>query len=216
MEMPIVLTMVFLTVSWIAEAICLQGTRWRTPSLTLTACGLLLFCLVAQLACPWLLIVFERDTTRILAGEWWRIGTALFFQDGWLVGGLTNIVTLFCIGNVVEQVRSRWYWLLISIAGALVAECFALRWEPVGAGNSVATCALAGSLIMNRPFSRVPTVSKVLRAGAILIVLLLVAAHDVHGVAGMTGIFLSVLVSNSSHFYRPFSETRSIFPTRKM
>ena len=208
--------MVFLTVSWIAEAICLQGTRWRTPSLTLTACGLLLFCLVAQLACPWLLIVFERDTTRILAGEWWRIGTALFFQDGWLVGGLTNIVTLFCIGNVVEQVRSRWYWLLISIAGALVAECFALRWEPVGAGNSVATCALAGSLIMNRPFSRVPTVSKVLRAGAILIVLLLVAAHDVHGVAGMTGIFLSVLVSNSSHFYRPFSETRSIFPTRKM
>ena len=208
--------MVFLTVSWIAEAICIQGTRWRTPSLTLTACGLLLFCLVAQLACPWLLIVFERDTTRILAGEWWRIGTALFFQDGWLVGGLTNIVTLFCIGNVVEQVRSRWYWLLISIAGALVAECFALRWQPVGAGNSVATCALAGSLIMNRPFSRVPTVSKVLRAGAILIVLLLVAAHDVHGVAGMTGIFLSVLVSNSSHFYRPFSETRSIFPTRKM
>ena len=196
MEMAIVLTMVFLTVSWIAEAICLKGARWRTPSLTLIACGLLLVCLIAQLSFPGLLVLFERDTTRILAGEWWRMGTALFFQDGGLVGGLTNIVTLFWIGNVVEQVRSRWYWLLISIAGALIAECFALRWQPVGAGNSVATCSLAGSLIMNRPFSRVPTVSKVLRAVAILIVLLLVAAHDVHGVAGMTGILLSVLVSN--------------------
>jgi hypothetical protein len=69
-----------------------------------------------------LLILFRRDATRILAGDWWRIVTALFFQDGGLIGGLTNIATLFWIGNVVEQIRSRNYWLLVAIAGALVAE----------------------------------------------------------------------------------------------
>jgi rhomboid protease GluP len=194
MEIPTVLTMVFLNAAWIAEAICLKDTRWRTPKLTLAACGLLLGCLIAQLSFPGLLAFFQRDTTRILAGEWWRIVSALFFQDGWLIGGLINIVTLFWIGNVVEQVRSRGYWLLVSIVGTLVAECFALRWQPIGAGNSVATCSLAGSLVMDRPFSRVPTVSKVLRAGAIVIAFFLVAAHDVHGVAGMAGILLNVLI----------------------
>jgi rhomboid protease GluP len=196
MEIPTVLTMAFLAAAWIAEAICLKDARWRTPILTLTVCGLLLSCLIAQLSFPGLLIFFERDTTRIVAGERWRIVSALFFQDGWIIGGLTNIVTLFWIGNVVEQVQSRWYWLLVSIAGALAGECFALRWQPVGAGNSVATCSLAGSLIMNRPFSRVPTLSKALRAGAMVVACFLVAARNLHGVAGMAGILLSVLVSD--------------------
>jgi rhomboid protease GluP len=196
MEILNILTIVFLTAAWVGEAICLKDTKRRTPILTLTACGFLLGCFIAQLLFPGLLIFFERDTTRILAGEWWRIVSALFFQDGWRLGGLTNIVTLFWIGSVVEQVQSRWYWLLVSIAGALVAECFALRWQPVGAGNSVATCSLAGSLILNRSFSHVPTLSKVLRAGAIVVACFLVAAHDLHGVAGMAGILLSLLISD--------------------
>jgi hypothetical protein len=151
MDTPIILTMVFLTSTWISEVICPKGGRWRAPILSLTTCGLLLGCLIAQLSFPELLILFRRDATRILAGDRRRIVTALFFQDGGLIGGLTNIATLFWIGNVVEQVQSRKYWLLVAIAGALVAECFALRWQPVGAGNSVATCSLAGSLTLTVP-----------------------------------------------------------------
>jgi hypothetical protein len=43
---------------------------------------------------------FSREATRILAGEWWRLVTALFFQHGGLIGGLTNIATLFWIGDL--------------------------------------------------------------------------------------------------------------------
>ena len=74
-------------------------------------------CLIAQLRFPQLLILLERNTTRVVDGEWWRIVTALYFQDGWIIGGLTNIVALFFIGNLVEQIRSRRDWILMSIVG---------------------------------------------------------------------------------------------------
>lgn len=153
-------------------------------------------CLIAQLRFPQFLFLLERNTTKVVVGEWWRMITALFFQDGWIIGGLTNIVALFFIGNLVEQLRSRRDWLLISIVGALVAECVALRWQPIGAGNSIATCSLAGSLIAVRPPSQMPTQSKIQRIIAITSCLVLVAAGDVHGVAGMAGILLGVLRSD--------------------
>ena len=163
MEMPIVRIMVFLTVSWIAEAICLKGARWRTPSLTLIACGLLVACLIAQLSFPWLLILFERDNTHIRRSMVAYGECSLF--PGWRAGWGSYERCYFVLDRECCRAGSEpMVWLLISIGGALIAECFALCWQPVGAGNSVATCSLPGSLIMNRPFSRVPTISKVLRA----------------------------------------------------
>jgi hypothetical protein len=100
MDTPIILTMVFLSSTWISEVICLKGGRWRAPILSLTTCGLLLGCFIAQLSFPELLILFSREATRILAGDWWRLVTALFFQHGGLIGGLTNIATLFWIGDL--------------------------------------------------------------------------------------------------------------------
>jgi membrane associated rhomboid family serine protease len=134
MEFPAVLTLVFLSSAWVGEAICQKDKRRTTPTLTLMACALLTMCLIAQLRFPQLLILLERNTAKIVDGEWWRLITALFFQDGWIIGGLTNIVALFFVGDLVEQIRSRRDWLLISIVGALVAECVALRWQPIGAG----------------------------------------------------------------------------------
>jgi rhomboid protease GluP len=194
MEFPAVLTLVFLSSAWVGEAICQKDKRRTTPTLTLMACALLTMCLIAQLRFPQLLILLERNTAKIVDGEWWRLITALFFQDGWIIGGLTNIVALFFVGDLVEQIRSRRDWLLISIVGALVAECVALRWQPIGAGNSIATCSLAGSLISFRPPSQMPPRSKILRIFASTSCLVLVATGDVHGVAGMAGILLGVLI----------------------
>jgi rhomboid protease GluP len=120
-------------------------------------------------------------------GEWWRILTAVFFQDGWLVGGLMNIVLLLAIGSLCEQVWSRSDWLMISIAGALIGELLGLRWEPAGAGNSIGTCALAGSLIALRPFRNRSALSRLMRSLAAAICLLLVALGDIHGAAALTG-----------------------------
>jgi rhomboid protease GluP len=196
MDLPAVVTMIFLASVWVAEAICQKDTRRRRPIVTWTACGLLTMCLIAQLRFPQLLILFERNTTRILHGEWWRIVTALFFQDGWIVGGVTNIVSLFFIGKLVEQIRSRQDWLLAAFVGALAGELVALRWQPIGAGNSIATCSLAGFLIGVRPLSQMRAASKIPRIFAIAISLLLAADRDLHGVAGIVGILLGVLRSN--------------------
>lgn len=58
-----------------------------------------------------------RDKVRV--GECWRLVTALFFQDDWILGGSVNILLLFAIGNLAEQVsRARrpsrlfpgWIW----------------------------------------------------------------------------------------------------------
>jgi hypothetical protein len=186
--------LLFLAFAWGAEAIQLKNTRLRKPILTYSVCGFLLSTLVAQLIFPQLLLLFRRDASRIFAGDWWRIATALIFQDGGLVGGITNIVTLFWIGSVAEQVRSRWAWLFVGFAGALFAECSALWWQPLGAGNSVFTCSLAGSLLPWRPFSGVPALSMVLRVAAILLACSLVISHDLHGTSGVTGIVLGVLL----------------------
>jgi rhomboid protease GluP len=197
MDFSAAFTMVFLSFAWVAGAICQKDKKRKTPALTVTVCGLLTICLVAQLRFPQLLILLQRNTAKMVEGEWWRILTALFFQDGWIIGGLTNIVALFFIGSLVEQVRSRRDWLLIGIVGTLVTECVALRWQPIGAGNSIATCSLAGSLIALRPPSQIPARSKILRIVAITSCLVLVAAGDVHGVAGMAGILLGLLTSNT-------------------
>jgi hypothetical protein len=190
------ISLLFLAFAWVAEAIRLKHAQLRKPVLTWCGCGLLLSTLIAQLVFPQVLALFQRDATRIFAGEWWRMVSALLFQDGGFVGGLTNIVTLFWIGNAVEQVRSRWNWLAIGFVGALIAECAALRWQPVGAGNSVFTCSLAGSLITSGSFSRSPNPSKILRVAALLVACFLVAAHDLHGVAAMAGIVLGRLIDN--------------------
>jgi hypothetical protein len=42
--------------------------------------------LVLQLVFPQLLTQSMRNTTHFLKGEWWRIITALFFQDGGWAG----------------------------------------------------------------------------------------------------------------------------------
>jgi rhomboid protease GluP len=186
----------FLAFAWGAEAIRLRNTKLRKPLLTLSVCGFLLATLMAQLLFPQLLLFFRRDTTRILAGEWWRIASALMFQDGGLIGGLTNIAALFWIGNVVEQVRSRRNWLLIGFAGALIAECFAFRWQPTGAGNSVFTCSLAGSLISAHGFSKASAWSRVLQVAAVLLALFLAAGQDLHGAAAISGIVLGMLTTN--------------------
>jgi hypothetical protein len=187
--------LLFLVSAWAGAAIHLKNTRRRKPILTMSLCGFLVSSLIAQLLFPQLLRAFRRDATCIFAGEWWRIATALIFQDGWLIGGISNIATLFWIGSAVEQVRSRWNWLVIGFTGALFAECVALWWQPSGAGNSVFTCSLAGSLVSMRPFCGVSLTSWILRFAAMAVACLLVASRDIHGAAGIAGIVLGMLLN---------------------
>jgi hypothetical protein len=64
----------------------------------------------------------------------------------------------------------------------------------MGAGNSVATCALAGSLISSLPLTRMALASKVPRAIAIILAVLLAADRDVHGIGAVTGVLLGLMI----------------------
>jgi hypothetical protein len=127
------LTSGFLGLVWLEASIGLRERGRRQPILTWAVCLTLTLSLLAQLRHPQLLNLFERNTTEIVKGEWWRILTALFFQDGWIAGGVTNILLLLAIGSLCEQAWSRSNLLMSSIAGALIGELLGLRWKPVGA-----------------------------------------------------------------------------------
>ena len=113
-------------------------TMLGRPWLTGVVCALLVICLMAQLNLPDLLSHMERDGSAIRAGQFYRLFTALWFQDGGIVGGLFNIVMLAVLGVIAEQVLSRAAWLCIYLIGGLLSEVTAIAWQPVGAGNSVA------------------------------------------------------------------------------
>jgi rhomboid protease GluP len=208
-----ILTVFFLMSAWIGEIVCVKGVRSRRPKLTLVYCALLLACLLAQLIHPELLTWFQRDSTRVVAGEWWRMVSALFFQDGQFWGGITNVLALYWIGSLVERGRSQSFWLVVSMVGAVAAECVGLKWQPIGAGNSVVTCALAGSLILSRAFAGAPFASKISRCAAVSLAVLLTSGRDVHGIAAVTGIILGLMTpthGSRQELNNPLSNTETL------
>jgi Rhomboid family len=100
---------------------------------------------VLGLLIPGMLEALQR-TPQGLHGDWWRTFTALFVQDGGVVGTLSNLVFLLVMGVLAEQVLGAWRWLVCYFGAGLVGELVGYAWQPRGAGNSVAICGLAGAL----------------------------------------------------------------------
>jgi len=57
---------------------------------------------VLGLLIPGMLAALQR-TPQGLHGDWWRTSTALFVQDGGVVGTLSNLAFLLVMGVVAEQ-----------------------------------------------------------------------------------------------------------------
>ncbi|MFE3193202.1 rhomboid family intramembrane serine protease [Nocardia sp. NPDC059240] len=100
----------------------------------------------------WLVVGVLGQLERSPSGlhrDWWRSGTALFVQDGGFGGALLNLVFLLVLGTVAEQVLPRWRWLIQYFGVGLGVEFIAYGWQPVGGGNSIAVCGLAGGLAVS-------------------------------------------------------------------
>jgi hypothetical protein len=97
----------------------------RVPVVTAVVWALAVAVNVVQLAAAslGLLPTLER-TPAELHGQWWRIGTALFVQDGGVPGTVSNLAFLAVLGALTEQVLSPPRWLLqyfgAGLAGVLV------------------------------------------------------------------------------------------------
>ena len=100
---------------------------------------------VAQWLHPGLLARLER-TPAELHGQPWRILTSLFVQDGGLVGTLSNLAFLLVLGAAAEQTLTRRRLLLQYFGAGIISQLIGTLWQPVGGGNSVAVCGLAGAL----------------------------------------------------------------------
>jgi membrane associated rhomboid family serine protease len=136
----------------------------------------------------------QRDASRIVNGEWWRIGTALLVQDGGVAGTVSNLISLMLVGSAAERLWGTRRWLLIFFVGAICSEVAALAWQPIGAGNSVANFSLAGAVavlcVLARPSLAVRlTAAVTLAAGAALIVL-----RDIHGAATLAGAVIALVL----------------------
>jgi rhomboid protease GluP len=144
---------------------------------------------------PAVLVALERNATLIASGEWWRLVTALFVQDGGLSGGVFNIVGLALIGSVAEYVWGQSRWLVIVMVAGLLSEVVALWWQPIGAGNSVANFGLAGAVaiacIIRRPARAVLLASVVSLASCVA----LLFQRDIHGAAGLIGAMTALVLA---------------------
>ena len=166
----------------------------RIPKVTIVFSTVLLFTSIAQYFHPQLLDLFERNTTLIFSGQFWRVLTSIFFQDGGITGAVFNIVSLLFIGGTVEQYVTKRQWLFLFFGGALATQVIAQFWQPIGAGNSIANFSLAGSLLVmtflhNNPRTRI--ISSIgLGVSAVLLFL-----QDIHGAAVFIGMLLWVAVN---------------------
>ncbi|MGI9004529.1 MAG: rhomboid family intramembrane serine protease [Pseudonocardia sp.] len=115
----------------------------RLPLLTVVLTVLTTAVSVTGLVVPVVTAALER-TPAALHGEVWRWVTSLLVQDGGVAGTVSNLVFLAVLGTAAEQVVDRRWMALSYLLAGLAGQLAGVLWQPVGAGNSVAVCGLAG------------------------------------------------------------------------
>src|SRR5689334_18062354 len=100
----------------------------RRPLLTCAVFLVTLACGVAQLVHRPLYDQVVRDAARIDAGEWYRLVTGMFFQDGWAAGLIANLVWLAVIGTLAERVFGRVRWLVLYFGCGLFGQFMSYIW----------------------------------------------------------------------------------------
>jgi hypothetical protein len=203
---PIALLLIAAFAAMIAGRLQLPPGRSPIPWLTLGFVAVVAIALAAQSLFPPLRVSFERNAGAIFAGEYYRLFTALWFQDGGLVGSVFNLILLFVLGPIAERVWDRRAWLLIYFGAGLTTECIVLWWHPIGAGNSIAYMGLAGSMLIASRAGVRPAPAMIfgaigLGAGAGLALL-----HDIHGAALLIGAAIGLVLIRSDHGLRPRPE----------
>ena len=173
----------------------------RRPYLTGAVFLVTLACGIAQLAYRPLYEHVVRDASRIDDGQWYRLLTGMFFQDGWAHGLISNLLLLAVFGAVAERVLGRWRWLILYFVCGWIGQLVSYVWlNPVGAGNSMCVAGLIGGLatvvvLANRRYGVVLPLQ--LRIAAIVVPVLAVVdtiVRDNHDIPCLVGMALAFLL----------------------
>jgi membrane associated rhomboid family serine protease len=154
-----------------------------------------------QFALPGMLDAGRRDPSAIADGEWWRLLTSMFLQDGGWLGTAFNLVTLAISLTLVGAVVRGPVMIAGFVIGGLVCNLLTIAFlDKPGAGNSMATMCLVAATAVGlwlrqgrRRESLVPTVALT------VVTVVLLALRDQHGLAAATGL----LAGAASLFVRP-------------
>jgi membrane associated rhomboid family serine protease len=185
-----------------AAGLIIIRNRSRQPLGTLAApasqfplATLLLFVMVAvptalQFFFPVILSALERDYARFFSGEWWRVITPLFVQDGGVAGSIFNLISLLLVGGVAERLWGSRRMIAIFFVGGLISEVVAFAWQPIGAGNSVGNFSLAASVAVICLAPQAARITRVIALLALSSDTVLVVLRDIHGTAALAGAIL--------------------------
>ncbi|WIY03683.1 rhomboid family intramembrane serine protease [Amycolatopsis mongoliensis] len=177
------------------------ATGPRLPLVTASVFLVTLACGIAQLVHPPLYDAVVRDAARIDAGEWYRLVTGMFFQDGWTFGLVSNLVWLAVFGTLAERVFGHARWLLIYFGCGLFGQFMSYVWlNPVGAGNSMCVVGLIGALavvvtVASRRYGVVlPVQFRIMAFAAPVLSVADTVVHDNHGLPCLLGMALGFLL----------------------
>lgn len=145
---------------------------------------------------PSLLDHAARDADAIADGQWWRLVTSMFFQDGGLLGALFNLfilgITLALVGPLLGPLRSVVVFGVCGVAGNLLS--IATGWAEWGAGNSMATLGLLATAVAATSLQPPGGVGRWLRLALVVAAGAgLVLQQDHHGPAIGFGLALGLL-----------------------
>ena len=171
-----------------------------------------------QLLHPVLLHQFGRDPAGLAAGQWWRMVTPMFVQDGGLLGLVFNLVALAVIGTLAETLLGPRRWLMVYFFAGLFGNAVSSMWlNPTGAGNSMAVAGLLGVLAVailgaRRRYGVYLSVRLRAVAGTLPVLAIVdTAQHDNHGLPFLLGMVLGLLMlprrqsTTANRFGRPTS-----------
>jgi membrane associated rhomboid family serine protease len=145
-----------------------------------------------QFIFPAILADLRRNGELFTSGQWWRLLTPLFVQDGGLPGTVFNLLSLSALGLAAERLLGWRRWLLLYFGTGVVSEIIAYTLLPQGsAGNSIANFGLAAGLLVVGLTSRLHAGILVAALGS-LCGLALLAMGDLHDAAFLVGSLLAV------------------------
>jgi rhomboid protease GluP len=167
--------------------------RLRLPIITIAMFLAVAAMLGAARSFPEVLPRLIRTPSLIDQSELWRAVTALFVHAEPGAGVIFNLTILLALGTVAEQHFSTGRWLAVYLGSGILTEFLALRWDPIGGGNSIAVFGLAGalSLVPSKPGSIVQPVLQLAAwaAGAGLLIV-----QDIHGIGFWAGAAIAAVL----------------------
>lgn len=171
------------------------GRRLTPPRMTLVLAAVTAAVSIAGNVNPDILAALGRDGEALLAGQWWRLVTPLFVQDGGWAGLVFNLVALLIVGTLAETLYGKGVVVGTYFAAGVLSEIagYTILQHQGFAGNSVADLGLtalclvilvAGPQLLPRVLGAVG-----LAAGAVLIV-----TANLHGVGFAVGALAGIML----------------------